>query len=370
MNIGRENSPTRRPGARPRLFISYRRRFDHASARLLKEQLTEAFGEGAVFRDVDDIRPGDAFPESIRKAVEACDAFLPLVSPGWLGVIGELRDPEDFVRREIAAALGRPAPVIPVLLGGASMPEPEDLPDEIKDLASRHACELSDSRWDYDVRRLIEVIRALTRSRAPDSLAARAWDAARSLFATWPRRAAFAGLVAFAAYAAYLYRGADLPHDGGKIPPTPEPPPTYERCLDRLRAAGPREVTVRTPTDDKPFDETIIVWKDEYKLVSPPPPGGFPILVKLTDAGRDIGAVSLTFLRGDYRGGGVVFRVSEVVEPPCARVTDYFNRGSHTKAEVYNWELLTVRLGGRYYLLRLGDNGDLLIARLTREAER
>src|SRR5688500_10965385 len=90
MKTSRANFLTRRSGRRPRLFISYRRRFDHGSARLLKERLTEAFGEGAVFRDVDDIAPGDDFPETIRVAVETCDAFLPLISPGWLGVIGEL----------------------------------------------------------------------------------------------------------------------------------------------------------------------------------------------------------------------------------------------------------------------------------------
>src|SRR5215208_6491161 len=89
MNVGRTSFLSRRFGLRPKLFISYRRRFDSPSARLLKEALTEAFGEGAVFRDVDDIAPGDAFPESIRKAVESCDAFLPLISPGWVEVLGE-----------------------------------------------------------------------------------------------------------------------------------------------------------------------------------------------------------------------------------------------------------------------------------------
>jgi hypothetical protein len=38
------------------------------------------------------------------------------------------------------------------------MPEPEDLPPSLAPLSRRHAIELSDERWDYDVGRLIEVL--------------------------------------------------------------------------------------------------------------------------------------------------------------------------------------------------------------------
>ena len=104
-------------GTRPWLFISYRRRFDLASAHMVEDELTRVFGEGAVFRDVKGIQPGQNFPAIIQAALESCKVFLLLVSPGWVEVIEELRDPKDFVRHEVAAALARGIPLIPVLLG-------------------------------------------------------------------------------------------------------------------------------------------------------------------------------------------------------------------------------------------------------------
>ena len=59
-----------------------------------------------------------------------------------------------------------------------------------------------------------------------------------------------------------------------------------------------------------------------------------------------------------------------MVEPPCTEVTDYANHDGNAKAEVYNWDGLSVRLGGRGYRLRLGDHGRTLLATLTRETEK
>jgi hypothetical protein len=361
MKDGRTTSSTRRPVARPRLFISYRRRFDVHSARLLKQELARAFGDDAVFRDVDDIEAGEAFPEAIAEAIEASDVFLLLVSPGWLESVASLHSPEDFVRREIAAALARQIPLVPVLLGDARMPKADELPPEIKGLAFRQAIELSDERWDYDVARLVKVV------------GARAALTPHTFLGTWLGKAAAiaaVGVLAAAVYAAYRYNAALLINGGGKVKPTPRfETVTYAGCLDMLRRTdrGPHEATVDVKLDNKDR-ETPIVWVDQYKLVSSPPPEGFPILIRLTDDGRDVGAVLLVFLRGDYPKGGVAFRVWRVVKPPCAEVTDYFNQDSKAKSEVYNWDGLSLRLGEfDYYRLRLGDHGDSLLATLKRE---
>lgn len=61
---------------------------------------------------------------------------------------------------EIAAALERDsALVISVLVAGAGMPSPEQLPEPLRPLALRQAVELSDPRWSFDVARLSDVIR-------------------------------------------------------------------------------------------------------------------------------------------------------------------------------------------------------------------
>jgi TIR domain len=62
-------------------FISYARR-DLAFARYLTEALTDRDGE--VWVDWHDISPGEEWAERIREAIEAADAFIPILTPDWL----------------------------------------------------------------------------------------------------------------------------------------------------------------------------------------------------------------------------------------------------------------------------------------------
>ena len=62
--------------ARARIFISYRREETAYPAGWLFNRLTERFGEGQVFKDIDSIAPGDDFVEVITEAVGSCDALL------------------------------------------------------------------------------------------------------------------------------------------------------------------------------------------------------------------------------------------------------------------------------------------------------
>ncbi len=67
-----------------------------------------------------------------------------------------IADPDDFVRLEVETALERAdVTVIPVLVGGARMPDPDDLPPGVAPITRRNAIELSDGRWRYDVGRLM-----------------------------------------------------------------------------------------------------------------------------------------------------------------------------------------------------------------------
>ena len=55
-----------------------------------------------------------------------------------------LDDPEDYVRIEIRTALTRPKviPVVPVLIGRASMPPMAELPDDLKKLGRHDAAQV------------------------------------------------------------------------------------------------------------------------------------------------------------------------------------------------------------------------------------
>jgi hypothetical protein len=149
-----------------RIFISYRREDGRADAGRLAKDLRAHLGEHRVFRDIDTLEPGVDFVKAIGVALGDCAALLVLIGPGWLGARDaagrrRLDDPQDFVRLEVEAALSRDIRVIPVLLGGAGMPATADLPPPLAPLARRHAHELSESRWDYDVDRLAKTLVAL-----------------------------------------------------------------------------------------------------------------------------------------------------------------------------------------------------------------
>jgi hypothetical protein len=142
------------------IFISYRREDSAVWTGRLADQLKEWFGAESLFMDIDTIKPGVDYTEALQKAVSSCDVLLAMIGPEWATATdksGKLRfeNPNDWVRVEIAAALKRKIPVIPVLVGGASVPTMDLLPDELDPLAHRQAHELTDKRWNFDVEQLI-----------------------------------------------------------------------------------------------------------------------------------------------------------------------------------------------------------------------
>ena len=107
-----------------------------------------------MFRDIDRISPGERFPRVIEREVGSCQALLAVIGSRWLSIEDDagqrrLDDPDDYVRLEIAAALGRGADVlvIPVLVGPTSMPAAADLPMPLASLAECNAVRLSDETW-------------------------------------------------------------------------------------------------------------------------------------------------------------------------------------------------------------------------------
>ena len=144
------------------IFISYRRDGAAGFSGRLAEDLERRFGAGQVFRDIEDIVSGEDFVDKLASALRDCRVLLAVVDRGWLSASAggrrRLDEPRDFVRSEIVGALAHGVRVIPVLVDDATMPAERDLPDDLEPFARRQAHELSDSRWDYDVERLIGVL--------------------------------------------------------------------------------------------------------------------------------------------------------------------------------------------------------------------
>jgi hypothetical protein len=130
----------------PKIFISYRRDDSAYPAQWIHETLVAKFGEEDVFFDVDAIPPGVDFHDYLNEEVAQCDVLLAVVGDYWLNAQDEtgrrLDNPDDFVRIEIEAALSRNIPVIPVLVGKASVPRAEEMPESLQKLARRSAAEV------------------------------------------------------------------------------------------------------------------------------------------------------------------------------------------------------------------------------------
>jgi hypothetical protein len=155
-----------------RVFISYRRADSGGWARGLQDQLEERLGPGRAFRDVA-MESGVDFHEHVESLLDRCDVLLAVIGRRWTTIAGadgnrRLDTPDDLVRGEIARALQRPdVHVIPVLVDGATMPTEDELPPDLAPLSRRQACELSDSRWDYDVEILTGRLRELVGEKPP-----------------------------------------------------------------------------------------------------------------------------------------------------------------------------------------------------------
>jgi TIR domain len=145
------------------IFISYRRDDSEGEAGRLFDDLTREFGSNSVFMDVAGIRPGVDFVQAIEQNVADCGVLLAIIGPTWASIANasgqrRLDDPNDFVVLEIASALKREVPVIPVLVHSAKMPSQDQLPESLKSFSHRNSVELSHARWPSDVHLLIEAL--------------------------------------------------------------------------------------------------------------------------------------------------------------------------------------------------------------------
>lgn len=152
------------------VFISYRRDDAAGSAGRIHDTLVKRFGSGHVFMDVGDIEPGEDFVRVVTDILGRCTAVVVVIGRGWATATDDdgarrLEDPQDYVRAEVASALTSGAAVYPVLVDGARMPRPGDLPADLRPLATLNAIEISPTRYQYDVGRLVGAIRGLVPRR-------------------------------------------------------------------------------------------------------------------------------------------------------------------------------------------------------------
>lgn len=149
-----------------RIFLNYRRQDSEGYVGRLYDHLVQHFPPDSVFMDVDSILPGVDFIKALEDAVAACDVLIAVIGPTWLAAADETGQRRldlwnDFVRIEIASALKQGKLVIPALVGGAKIPAPASLPEDIAGLSYRNAVELTHGRFNADVERLVAAIKEI-----------------------------------------------------------------------------------------------------------------------------------------------------------------------------------------------------------------
>lgn len=148
----------------PALFVNYRVGETAAFARLLDGRCAAAFGRHEVFFASEAITPGMPFDAAIEEALRSCEALVAVIGPHWY----EAADPrggrrldyqDDWVRLEIATALARAIPVIPVLIDNADLPKADRLPADISGLPVRHQVRVGHRAGDPDLDTVVAAVR-------------------------------------------------------------------------------------------------------------------------------------------------------------------------------------------------------------------
>lgn len=135
----------------PKIFISYRRADGSYIASAISDSLAAHFGRDAVLLDIDFFEPGVSFQDAIENTIRESTVVLAIIGPAWgtaESADGRRRmdDPSDFVRLELETAFTRRIPVIPILVGDAIMPSPNELPNGLAELAYINAAEFRSGR--------------------------------------------------------------------------------------------------------------------------------------------------------------------------------------------------------------------------------
>jgi uncharacterized protein (TIGR02145 family) len=148
---------------KPKIFMCYRRSDSAASAGRIYDRLEEKYGEERVFKDVDDIQPGEIFTEVIKNAIEKSTVFLVIIGRYFTQKSGtkknRLFNEDDYVRLEIEYALKSEKLIIPVFVDGAQMPDKKELPESLHHIINIHGFTFHYDRWGEDFKRFISYLR-------------------------------------------------------------------------------------------------------------------------------------------------------------------------------------------------------------------
>jgi len=145
------------------IFISYRRDDGSDTAQLLQSHLQKMFGEDNVFLDVDTIKAGEKFPDSLKNAVSSAKVVIVMVGNNWKGIDpkgNRMLQEEDWVRKELELALSdEKKKIFPLFVKGATPSKAfDELPASLKPLTEFNIHNLREKEFKQDFLPLIPLI--------------------------------------------------------------------------------------------------------------------------------------------------------------------------------------------------------------------
>ncbi|MFH8473984.1 toll/interleukin-1 receptor domain-containing protein [Streptomyces sp. NPDC018000] len=141
------------------VFINYRTGDGEKTAALIDHELSRRFGRDRIFRASKSISPGDAYPDALLTGLRRSSVVLVVIGPDWTNFQARLRDPEDWVRKEIVEAFTCEIPVVPVLDGRKTdRLNRSELPDKLARLADLQSIPFDGHDTETGLKRLGDLV--------------------------------------------------------------------------------------------------------------------------------------------------------------------------------------------------------------------
>jgi hypothetical protein len=180
------------------LFLSYRVATAAPHVGRLYDRLAVHFGEAAIFYDRGCLHPGDLWRERLQQELHGSAAVLPIVDPRWSASFAEHQDTEDMALFELETAVQLQKTIVPLRVGGAAIPTPDELPSTLWSIFDRQFFvidETTPATYDASVATVISTLESIdgllaaVESQAVDLLVAKNYVAAERLLVRQPSAA-------------------------------------------------------------------------------------------------------------------------------------------------------------------------------------
>jgi hypothetical protein len=151
-----------------KIYISYRRGDSRPEAKKIWKILSDEFGDENVLFDVSNLSSYTKFYTQLEIALQVCHILLVIIGPDWMTIRDErgnlkIRNYGDYVQIEIRSFLfSQNKKILPVLVGGATMPAQSDLPTTLQGLETMQPFTISaGSDFEKNLSELVKIVFSL-----------------------------------------------------------------------------------------------------------------------------------------------------------------------------------------------------------------